>query len=114
MWIKKMWRKIKQTVVTVWDKLEWQFARFVAWCLRNWDLFLILFAGAVAIIKEALKLRRAKLDEDYRNRRFYDRRTDRWCYANKHLNKKEQNIIESRYQDGETYRSILNDMGLLK
>lgn len=114
MWIKRFLGKIQIFFEDLWDKVTWAFAKFVAWVYRNWDLALILIAATVGIIREALKYRRVKMEDEFRNRRFYDRKTDRWCYANRHLTKRQEDIIETRHLDGETYRSILDDMGLLK
>ena len=52
--------------------------------------------------------------EKRRRRRFYDRRQDRWMEARRDLTKSEEEEIEIRYKNGESYRAILDDMRLLK
>ena len=111
----KLIEKVKKWAADAWDKFTTLLAKAIAWCVENKELTLMLGSSLIGAVKYTAKVIRTKReDEDWRNRRFYDRRTDRWCYAKKHLNRKQENIIERRYRDGETYREILDSMGLLK
>lgn len=112
--LKEYWMKVKKFAAKTWDKATDVLAKVLVWCLQNWQVTLALLGALGGLLKQVSKLKKARDEEEYRNRRFYDRRTDRWCYANKHLSKKQQNIIEERYLDGESYRSILDSMDLLK
>lgn len=106
--------KIKEGAAFIWDKFTTGVANFLAWCVKNKELAIFLLSALVTIVKHTTKIVKMRKEDEWRNRRFYDRRTDRWCYARKHLSRRQQNIIEERYRDGETYRSILDSMGLLK
>lgn len=110
----KFWNVVKEKATDLWDKFTDGIAAFTRWCVDNKELAITLSVSVLGIVKQVLKIAANRRDESYRNRRFYDRRTDRWCYARKNLTKNQQRIIEERYQDGETYRSILDSMGLLK
>lgn len=112
--MKQKFEELKGWAAKKWDRFTDWLAKAAVWCVQNWQIVLALLSAATGILKYALKVKKGKDEEEFRNRRFYDRRTDRWCYANRHLNKKQQNIIEERYLDGESYRSILDSMGLLK
>lgn len=110
----EFWNTIKEKAANLWDKITDGIAAFARWCVDNKEVAITLLCTVLGLVKQSLKIAAKKQDEAYRNRRFYDRRTDRWCYARKNLTKNQQRIIEERYQDGETYRSILDSMGLLK
>ena len=58
----------------------------------------------------------AKLHEDkvHRERDFYDPRVGKTTRASRKLKSYELNEIERRYNRGESYQSILFDMGLWK
>ena len=112
--LKTLYQKLKIKAAELWDKFTSILARILVWCIQNWEILLVLLSALTGLTKHISKVKSAKAEEEYRNRRFYDRRTDRWCYANKHLTRKQQNLIEERYLDGESYRSILDSMGLLK
>lgn len=112
--MEKKFKELKGWAAKKWDQFTDWLAKAAVWCVQNWQVVLALLSAAGGVLKFALKVRKNKADEEYKNRRFYDRRTDRWCYANRHLSRKQQDMIERRYLDGETYRSILSDMGLLK
>ena len=112
--MKEKWEEFKRKAADLWDRFQDKLAKALVWCIQNWQVTLTLLSASCGILKHILKIRKGKQEEEYKNRRFYDRRTDRWCYAKRHLNKKQQNIIEERYLDGESYRAILDSMGLLK
>lgn len=113
-----MFTKLKEKVTVwfqnLWDKFTTFLAKVLAWIVENKLLAIAIFSAATKAAKFGSKVYSAKKEDEWRNRRFYDRRTDRWSYARKKLSKRQEAIIERRYQDGETYRSILDDMGLLK
>lgn len=110
----KFIQKVSKWASEVWDKFTTVAAKFIAWCVANKELAFVIFSSLVTAWKYTVKVIKLKKEEEWRNRRFYDRRTDRWCYAKKKLNRRQENIIEERYRDGETYREILDSMGLLK
>lgn len=112
--IKRMVQKVKWFFQDLWEKFIDGVAKFAGWCVRNKELAIILLTSIAGIAKHVTKIIAYKKEDEWRNRRFYDRRTDRWSYARKKLSKRQERIIERRYQEGETYRSILDDMGLLK
>ena len=113
-----MFTKLKEKVTkwwtNLWDKFTTYLAKVLAWIVENKMLAIMIFTTVTKTVKYGAKIYSTKKEDEWRNRRFYDRRTDRWSYARKKLSKRQEAIIERRYQDGETYRSILDDMGLLK
>ena len=108
------WEGVKMKLADLWDRIGDGAAAFARWCGNNKELAITLLISVLGIVKQILKIAANRRDDSYKNRRFYDRRTDRWCYARKKLNKRQERIIEERYQDGETYRAILDSMGLLR
>lgn len=112
--INNFWSKLKNKAAAVWDKFTDCLARFLAWCWNNKELAIVLISGIFGLIKEGLKAYTRHKDDEWRSRRFYDRRTDRWCYAKRKPTKRQERMIEERYRDGETYRAILDSMNLLK
>lgn len=84
------------------------------WAADNKELVIgagtLLLGGARLAYKQHAQNREDRI----RERRFYDPRKGRYSEARRNLSKKELNQIEKRYDNGESYRSILDDMGLLK
>lgn len=111
--INDFWNKLKTKALNLWDKFTDCLARFLAWCWNNKELAIVLISGIFGLIKEGLKAYTRHKDDEWRSRRFYDRRVDRWHYAKRKPTKKQERIIEERYRDGETYRDILDSMNLL-
>ena len=112
--MKQVIQKVKRFFQDLWEKFTTGLAKFAGWCARNKELAILLLTTLAGIVKHVTKIIAYKKEDEWRNRRFYDRRTDRWSYARKKLTKRQERIVERRYQEGETYRSILDDMGLLK
>lgn len=111
--IKKFWNSLKEKLADLWDKFTTKVAQFLAWCWNNKQVAIVLLSGILGVTKEALKAYRRHKDDEWRCRRFYDRRVDRWHYAKRKPSKRQEKIIEERYRDGETYRDILDSMNLL-
>ena len=84
------------------------------WAADNKEIVIatgtLLLGGA----RLAYKQHNQNREDRIRERRFYDPRKGRYSEARRNLSKKELNQIERRYDSGESYRSILDDMGLLK
>lgn len=105
---------IKEKALDIWDRFTDKVAAFVEWCLQNKEAAFTLLTTVVALMKLVIKAINNRKEDEWRSRRFYDRRTDRWCYAKKKPTKKQESMIEERYRDGESYREILDSMNLLK
>ena len=112
--LKELKEKLTTWFQNLWDRFTTFLAKAVAWIVENKLLAIAIFSTVTKAAKYGSRIYSAKKEDEWRNRRFYDRRTDRWSYAKRKLTKRQEAIIERRYQDGETYRSILDDMGLLK
>lgn len=112
--VEELKTRTKVFFLNLWDRITTAMAKFLAWVVKNRTLAIFLFSSILTLVKNGCKIYRIKKEEEWRYRRFYDRRTDRWSYARRRPNKRQEEIIERRYRDGETYRSILDDMGLLK
>lgn len=86
----------------------------VKWVKEN-PIAAATIAGAVA--SSASKGYRAyRLHEEKvaRDRRFYDPRTGKYTTSRRNLKGWELDEIEERYNNGESYNSILRDLGLRK
>jgi hypothetical protein len=105
---------IKEKALDIWDGFTTKLAQFVKWCSENKEMAFTLLTTVVALMKLLIKAKNNRKEDEWRSRRFYDRRTDRWCYAKKKPTKKQESMIEERYRDGESYREILDSMNLLK
>lgn len=105
---------IKEKALDIWDRFTDKVAAFVKWCSENKEMAFTLLMALLGLVKQLIKAKNNRKEDEWRSRRFYDRRTDRWCYAKKKPTKRQESMIEERYRDGESYREILDSMNLLK
>ena len=84
------------------------------WAADNKEV--VIGAGTLLLggARLGYKQHKQNREDRIRERRFYDPRKGRYSEARRNLSKKELTQIERRYDNGESYRSILDDMGLLK
>ena len=81
---------------------------------QNPELTIAGFGAAAATSKMIKKVVGTHSEKVHRKRRIYDPRRGCYCDMRREPNKREWLEIERRYDNKESYRSILNDMGLLK
>ena len=114
--LKNFWNKVKEGCFKAWDKFTDGLAEVLTWCVLNWPVAVVIFSSITGLLKQTLKWHRIKAEEERRNRRFYDHRTERWCTARRNLTRHEEDIIDRIYRNDRsaTYRSILDEMDLLK
>ena len=102
-WIQNTWNKIKLGAKSTWD-----------WVLEH-PMETIAIAGGVAgVTKKACGAYKTHAEDVRRRRDFYDPRTGRHSYVRRDLKGWEEELIDERYNNGESYVSILRDMNLMK
>lgn len=84
------------------------------WVTENWQYLAVIVPGIFGIGKKLLGDHKKTSEESLKERRFYDPRKGRYSTARRKLTKKEERLVEDRYNRGESYRAILDDLGLLK
>lgn len=75
---------------------------------------LSIIGGVATGASKAYKFAKLHEDKVHRERDFYDPRVGKTTRASRKLKSYELNEIERRYSRGESYQSILFDMGLWK
>lgn len=88
--------------------------RYAEWIMNNKEVVIPLATLGVAGMRTVGKIQRDAREDKLHERRFYDPRKGRYVESRRKLNTKEELELERRYNQGESYRSILYDMGLLK
>lgn len=78
------------------------------------EVVLPLVIGGLAVAKKAAATHATYKEEKDRRTRFWDPRTGRYTYSKRILKDREEQEVETRYRNGESYREILSDMGLTK
>lgn len=78
---------------------------------KEWVIPLVTVAGGAAI--KGTRAWNRHREDVIRNRRFYDPRRGRYTTARRNLTARELRIIDDRFERGESYRQILDDMGLI-
>lgn len=81
---------------------------------ENKEVIIPVAMGGMAIAKKMANSHKVKAEEKDRLTRFYDCRNGRYTYTKRIPKGREEAEIERRYKSGESYRSILTDMGLAK
>lgn len=84
------------------------------WITDNWKYLVVLVPGILKISKRLSSNYKKAAEQSCKERRFYDPRKGRYSTACRKLTKREEQLIEDRYNRGESYRAILDDLGLLK
>ena len=103
-------RKVKSGFDTVVSKGK----AAVNWGIEHKEVVIPVAIAGSGAVKKMASARAAHLEDVSRQTRFYNPRTGTYAYAKRIPKKKEMLEIESRYAKGESYRAILDDMGLLK
>lgn len=88
--------------------------KFAYWAADNKEIVIGVGTLILGGARLGYKQHKQNREDRIRERRFYDPRKGRYSEARRNLSKKELGEIERRYDNGESYRSILDDMGLLK
>ena len=112
--LKTFWDGLKGLYCKAKDALKNLWVKAVTWILENPEKFGTLCGLIFCSTKYVIREKRRHDDHVARFRRFYDRRTDTYCWARRDLSPLEYEELEYRYQKGERKRAILADMGLLK
>ena len=101
----------------VWAKNEWEKAKAGVRYAWNWTLEhpveAVAFAGVgLKLTDKVSKMYCAHKEDVRRERNFYDTRTGKNTKANRRPTHKQAREIDERFKRGESYISILSDMGL--
>lgn len=111
---KAIWEKMKEAYCKAKDFLKKIWIKALTWVLENPEKFGTLIGLIFCSAKFCIKERRRHDEHIARFRRFYDRRTDTYCWSRRDLSPLEYEELKMRYRNGERKRAILADMGLLK
>ena len=110
------WDKIKHKI---WLKQKWERAKekgraIGRWCAEH-PLEAITIVGSIAgVTKKASNAYCAHREDVRRRRDFWDPRTGRHSYVRRDLKAWEEEEVDERYNNGESYVKIFRDMNLLK
>ena len=106
--------KVKQAVDSAKETVKKAVVATADFC-RDHPVEASLVAGAVVkAVKVVNKVAVVGREERDKRRRFYDNRLGRYSRSRRDLTGREELEIERRYRGGESYREILDDLGLLK
>ena len=110
------WNKIKYKV---WAKNEWEKAKAAAKNAVNWTFehpmeAVALVGAAAGLTNKVGKIYCTRKEVVRRKRDFYDTRTGRHVYAKRNLKPWEEELVDERFKNGESYVSIFRDMNLMK
>ena len=81
---------------------------------ENKEIIIPIVIGGTTIAKKMAKEHSAKQEEKNRLTRYYDPRRGKYTHTKRIPTNREALEIERRYDAGESYRSILSDMGLAR
>lgn len=112
--IKKLAKKLVKLMKAAAKKGTQLLYEGAKWANENKELAMFLAAVAVKLGKNGAKAYVAYSENVRKRRRFYDPRTGKYSYIRRDLTSYEQNVVDLRYANGETYWMIFYDMGLLK
>ena len=110
------WDEIKHKVwlKNTWNKVKDKAARAGNWILEHPIEAATLGGVAASIVSKGTKAYCTHAETVRRNRDFYDPRTGRHVYAKRNLKGWEEELIDERYNNGESYVSIFRDLNLMK
>ena len=111
--IERFRRKAKAAIKKFVNYLKRTVNGAARWFMDNKEFALVVIPVAAGIVTKVYKLVMTRREDLIRARRFYDPRRGRYSTARRTLSSGELREIDSRYAAGESYRSILDDMGLL-
>lgn len=90
-------------------------ARLIAeWIHDNPVAAVTIATAAASCANKGYKAYKLYDENKRRNRMFYDPRAHRWSEAKRNLRWYENDEVDARYNNGESYHKILGDMRLLK
>lgn len=109
-WKTKVADKARETK----NKVENGLYGIAKFCMENPITATLMLGVTSSAIKHGAKAYRDHNEMIRRRRDFFDPRTGRHCFSKRDLDANEQNYVDARYENGDTYVKILSDMGLLK
>ena len=84
------------------------------WISKNKEYLVMAGPLVAATVAKLSRMYMTHREDVIRERRFYDPRFGRYSTACRRLRPRELRVVDERYAAGESYRSILDDLGLLK
>lgn len=99
--------------LSLWDRAKKKGSDLLEWAKENKEVVIPLFSGGIMLATSIIKAR----SRDERHMKacgIYDRRKGHWVESKRPIKSKEWGEIDRRYENGESYASILDDMRLLK
>ena len=112
--IERFKRKVKAAIKSFVDWVRRTVNAAVEWFSENKEFALVTLPILAGLATKGYKLAMVHREDVIRTRRFYDPRKGRYSTARRNLTSAELREIDERYAAGESYRAILDDMGVLK
>lgn len=106
--------KLKGKLRIAWQVIKEQFQKLMIFVKENPLLAVAMMALAKSVMSNYNRLMDRRSEQRRRDCGFYDDSLRRWSYSKRKPTKWQAEVIELRRRQGESYRSILDDMGLLK
>jgi len=89
-------------------------AKTITWVVEHPAEAATLASGVTLGIGKVLKEYNKAMDQRREDCKFWDNRMGRYARSKRPLSRKESLEAERRFRNGESYKEILNDMGLLR
>lgn len=105
---RKIW--FQQKVARIKDGAK----RFGNWVIENPIAAMTLAGMTAGIVNKASRAYCTHAEDVRRRRDFYDTRTGRHAHIRRDLKAWEQEEVDERFQQGESYVKIFRDMNILK
>ena len=112
--LNRAWIEIKKKAYEALAMIKRAFFAVVNFMKENPLVAVALIGLAKSLLTNSSRLISQYHDRERHDRGFFDRRKGKWSYAKKTPNRYQLEEIEWRYNNGESYRSILDDLGILK
>ena len=106
--------RIKRKIKKFFGGIKKMFGTIVNWVMENKEFVVMATPVVVGVTAKATKVWMAHREDVNRERRVYDPRLGRYSKMRRKLTNAEWREVDQRYAGGESYRSILDDMGVLK
>lgn len=110
----RCWRKIKKLIKKLVSWIKKTVKAVGRWISKNKEYLVMAGPLVAATVAKLSRMYMTHREDVIRERRFYDPRFGRYSTARRRLRPRELRVVDERYAAGESYRSILDDLGLLK
>ena len=105
---------LKRKAKDIYDGAKKQAVKAANYCMEHPVEALSILTAVTACTNKLVRYKQTKAEDRRRQVDFYDNRLGTHAIARRPLSTKEALEVEKRYKNGESYKSILWDMRLLK